>query len=187
MTSETKNPEDASVSPDSDSITKPIANPLGEPWVPPAETWKRRFTSSILTILIYVIVLYASVTKIEMLPAFLESVALNAIVFLLGTYGLVTIVVQSEVAHPFRELAGRIPFIGRWIYEETEREDRGLLSCPLCVGQWVGSLLPLAGMRLFSITDGSIGVRDLFVHGLVAAGFCWLLHVVTEKLGASEY
>lgn len=168
-------------------VTKTVSAAANvEPWVPPGTTWARRFLASAFTVLAYFGVLYVLVTKVAMLSSVASGMA-GAVLFFLGTYGLVTILVQSEIAQPFREALGRIPVIGPGIYEQTENEDHGLLSCPLCSGQWIGSLLPALGLQLFPIADGLLGVRDLFVHGLVGAAVCWLLHVVTEKLGASSY
>lgn len=117
--------------------------------------------------------------------------------FLMATFGVVSIAVDSGAAHPYRLLAGKIPIIGEGLYAERQEwnerarqwimvPDWGLLACAMCAGMWVGTLLAAFGISVFKVGDGAGGVRDLFGHGVAGSAFCWALHSVLHRLGAYE-
>jgi hypothetical protein len=121
----------------------------------------------------------------------------TGILFFLGAcFGLVTIAVDSGAAQPFRELAGRIPLLGKGLYTERQiwdepsrrwrqEPDWGLLTCAMCAGMWAGSILAALGINAFAIEAGTLcGMRDLFGHGLISSAVCWMLHSVLSRLGA---
>jgi hypothetical protein len=103
--------------------------------------------------------------------------------FLLAAYALTAIVVDSKIAWPFSELAGKIPIFGPGLYsEDKDGTQSGLLSCAMCTGMWTGAALAAAGISIYPIGDGLLGARDLVVHGIISSGASFAGHLVVEKL-----
>jgi hypothetical protein len=94
------------------------------------------------------------------------------LVWALTVHGLTQIVTVSRIARPLREAA--------------PPRVRALLSCPMCLGFWVGLGLSLSGLsplaRLVTWPGLARGVLD----GAAASAVCWAAHVVLARLGALE-
>lgn len=125
-----------------------------------------------------------------------RTTAPGLVVFLAVCFGLVTIAVDSGAAYPFRELAGKIPFVGKGLYSESQTwnpvtgkmdmlPDWGILTCPMCAGMWAGTILAGLGLNVFAISDGTAAaIRDLVAHGLMGSAWCWVMHAILNRLGA---
>jgi len=101
------------------------------------------------------------------------------VIFLFAIFALTTIITSSWIAQPIVEAVSRIPIIGPGLYSRDEEgNDHGLLSCPLCTGMWSGLALAAFGVAMYPI----VGMQDLATHGLVGAGWSFLLAHVIERL-----
>lgn len=125
-----------------------------------------------------------------------RSTAPGLIFFLGACFGLVVIAVDSAAAYPFRELAGKIPFLGKGLYVERKDwnqhtsqwesvPDWGLLTCAMCAGMWAGTILAALGLNVFPVSESAPwAIRDLVGHGLVGSAWCWIAHSILHRLGA---
>lgn len=107
----------------------------------------------------------------------------NPLIFMLVCYGLTSIVVESGISKPLRDLVGQIPLIGRTLYDPGDQTGPdGLLACPRCVGTWVGAMLPLLGVSAFALPAALSGSIAIAVHGFIGSAVCWILHIIAERL-----
>lgn len=95
------------------------------------------------------------------------------IAWLLFTYGLTLVVTGSRVTAPLRRLFSFSSVTAFWV------------SCPMCVGWWVGTVASLAGFSLLRVPVWPIVVNAV-ANGFCSAGWCWIVHVSLAKLGAEE-
>lgn len=118
------------------------------------------------------------------IPQFPAAILLLTFFFLFASFGLVTVVVESAIFTPFRDLSERIPVIGPVLYERDGdgNEIGGIFSCAMCAGMGVGILLAATGLALIPVPHNLIGSLILFLHGLLGVGINWLLHLVTLRL-----
>lgn len=110
----------------------------------------------------------------------------NLLLFLLGCYGVSNIAVESGATYPFRELAGKLPLVGRELYHEdgTQSPDWGVLACIMCTAMWVGTLLAAAGAGVFPVPASlGAGALALLLHGAMGSGFAYFVHVLVRWLG----
>lgn len=115
------------------------------------------------------------------------GVLMSPALFLLICFALVNIVSEAGVTYPFRELAAKIPLIGGDLYAEDAagKPEYGLLVCSMCLGLWMGTALSALGVRAFPVAAGGTdGMLALAVHGLLASGASFIVHVVLDRLGA---
>lgn len=151
----------------------------------PALTTEPSFTSqlthSLATISAFITLAIVS-TKLEWHKAsHLPSNGIGLSLFTVIVFGLVIITTFAAVSWPLRVLVGKIPVIGKILYEQREgMEAEGLLSCPLCTGMWIGSIVSVIGFSVFQIQNP----LDVIMHGFLGAGTTWLLYTITNKLGA---
>lgn len=106
-------------------------------------------------------------------------------VWVLVTYGLTLILTGSKLFAPARALltrscSTRFPWVCTFV------------SCPLCVGTWVGMGASLCG---FSLVAGISPAVPLFAQhaalriladGWAAGGACFACHVVLARMGAED-
>lgn len=98
--------------------------------------------------------------------------------FILGCYGLTTILVQSKIFKPLREsFKDTVPFIYT------------LLNCMMCTGFWVGVLMTIVfrfsiSYSLFS--NNTTNVFELLMYvlfdGAFISGLMWLMFLVQLNL-----
>jgi hypothetical protein len=98
--------------------------------------------------------------------------------YIMGCYGLTTILVQSKIFKPVREsFKESVPFI------------HSLLTCMMCTGFWVGVLITILfrfsiSYQLFS-TNGT-NVFELLSYvifdGAFTSGMMWLMFLVQLNL-----
>jgi hypothetical protein len=85
------------------------------------------------------------------------------IYYLLGCYGLTTIIVQSKIMKPFREM-----------FKDTVPFMYALLNCMMCTGFWVGILIS-TGFKYsiaYSIfSNGQTNIFELFAYSIFDGGF----------------
>lgn len=102
------------------------------------------------------------------------------ITWLLLVYGLTLILTESKLLEPVRTALG-------WCF----------LSCSMCMGWWVGLGIAMLGWPMPGLPvmeQLPLPVWVYFLHAVATAtesafassGWCWMVHVVLEKLGASE-
>jgi hypothetical protein len=93
-------------------------------------------------------------------------------VFLLVCLGTTNILATSRLlAGLRRRLERRSALAGYWA------------RCPMCMGVPVGMAWNLVGLDLgLDVTR----VVEVLVAGAVSSGWCWVLHVVLQRLGAGE-
>jgi hypothetical protein len=108
-------------------------------------------------------------------PRLTEPMAL--IVFALVTAGATHILVHSAISYPLSQLAGLIPVIGPGLYSDGDGKPKGLLSCSLCTGMWIGALMAALGFQAWS----GVGSVDYMAHGLVGAVAAGLASRVLPK------
>lgn len=97
----------------------------------------------------------------DVVSANLATSGVGLALYLLASWGAASLVIS--LAHPF---VRRCRF---WIVCK-------LLSCEMCLGAWLGFALSLAGY----------GFGEPLRDACAAAGFSWLMRVVTAKLGADD-
>lgn len=92
---------------------------------------------------------------------------------------ITTILVDSKITRPFRQLIGKIPGVGPELYQADAAGHGvdGLLACPMCVSPWVGVLLAAAGLRPWT---GS--ALDYGLQGAAGAAGTLLLYALYEFL-----
>lgn len=88
----------------------------------------------------------------------------------LVTYGITLVITGSKVAAPLRRL---------FSFSETLSH---FLTCPMCVGFWVGVALTAFGLGPLS---GSLPVAAI-LNGFASSALCWSAHVVLARLGAED-
>lgn len=108
------------------------------------------------------------------------SVNLSAIAFLIACFTLCTIIIESWIAAPLAQVAGRI---SSFLYDESDPSGpKGLLSCPLCLGMWVGPILAFLGLPFFAIPSSLLaGAFALAINGLVASGVAYFASGLLSK------
>lgn len=91
---------------------------------------------------------------------------MKAIIFILVSYGITSIVVYGSIFHS--------------IIEKTKGWVNDLLSCPLCFGTWVGFLI--WGVLAFFGIPSPVSeyyplpvFLDFFACGMLSAGGVWLI------------
>ena len=103
---------------------------------------------------------------------------MGLIFYLLGCYGLTTILVQSKIFKPVREFfKGTVPFI------------YSLLTCMLCTGFWVG-VLTSTGFKYsisYSIfSNGHTNLLELLLYtlfdGAIVSGIVYLMFLIQLNL-----
>jgi hypothetical protein len=93
--------------------------------------------------------------------------------WLLIVYGTTLAITGAKVTAPIRRLFSRSPELARFI------------SCPMCVGFWVGLAVSFALPQICPVQAGFW----LFVHlanSFAALAACWIFHVILAKLGAES-
>lgn len=93
------------------------------------------------------------------------SYLVNVLVWMLATFGLATIIVNSTIMAPFRDRVGKIsPFLGK------------LVNCILCTGFW--SAVFWSSLYWNPFTQYSpFGVLDLLFAGCVGCASTWLIYL----------
>lgn len=94
------------------------------------------------------------------------------LVWALAAHGLTQIVTVSRIARPIREAA--------------PPRLQALLSCPMCLGFWVGLALSLSGLSPLAVLVTWPGLARGVVDGAAASAVCWAAHVALARLGALE-
>ena len=98
--------------------------------------------------------------------------------FILGCYGLTTIIVQSKIMEPFREFwKNRVNFIHK------------LLNCMMCTGFWIGLFFTLGfkfspTYQLFSELHTNIiklATYSIFDASFIS-GIIWLIYLIQLNL-----
>ena len=141
----------------------------------------KRLGGSLLALAIF-FVLCCGLVGLSATPAIAGGVV-GVLAFLLVTHGATTIIVDSTVAAPFLELAGKIPVVGPGIYrEDPDGTNHGLLACSMCTGMWVGAIVAGLGISLWPTDTGWLGVRDLAFHGAASSAWCFAAHLLVEKV-----
>jgi len=141
-----------------------------------------------LAVTLVIFALYFGLVKVALLEHWtlanrIQSDVLGLSLFSLICFGLTVIVVFSAITWPLRMLAGRVPFLGKHLYEWQDPEPMGLLSCSLCTSFWIGSLISVLGVAVLPVT----GVLDVVANGLLGAGTTWLFYAITQKLGVYSH
>jgi hypothetical protein len=98
--------------------------------------------------------------------------------YLLGCYGLTTIIVQSKIMEPVR-----------LIFKETVSFMYKLLTCMMCTGFWVG-VLTSTGFKysvsysIFSVTNTNIFelISYTIFDGAIVSGVIWLTYLIQLNL-----
>ena len=92
--------------------------------------------------------------------------------FLLASYGTTNILTGGRICEPMRAwFTRRSRLAGHWV------------RCPMCIGLPVGmgwSLLVLAPVA------GLDPIRQCLVAGAASSGWCWMVHVVLQRLGKDD-
>lgn len=110
--------------------------------------------------------------------------------FLLSVYGLANAIAVLKAGKPVRFLAALVPprYPGRdhcgTPCARTPLLD--LVSCPACLGFWIGGLLSYTVFSPTAFMLGVTGLRGALVDGFAALAFCWIVHVILCRLGALE-
>jgi hypothetical protein len=104
---------------------------------------------------------------------------MSLIIFLLVTFGTTNIVTSSLLFFPIRDLAERIHSkLGYWS------------RCPMCFGFASGmtwSILGLWSINMPFVVPAVVQLLFSFITaGFASSGFCWFMHVMLVKMGASE-
>jgi hypothetical protein len=94
------------------------------------------------------------------------------IVWGLVVHGITQIVTVSRIARPVREAA--------------PPPLRAFLSCPMCLGFWVGLALSLSGLSPLAPFVSWPGLARAVADGAAASAVCWAAHVLLARLGALE-
>ena len=87
------------------------------------------------------------------------------IVWALFVFGVTLIVTGSTASAPLR----------RWITRDVSKTLGSFLSCPMCIGFWVGLIV---GFTRFALS------MNPFVDACAASALCWTWHLVLAKLDA---
>jgi hypothetical protein len=98
--------------------------------------------------------------------------------YLLGCYGLTTIIVQSKIMEPVRvSFKDTVPFMYK------------LLTCMMCTGFWVG-VITSTGFK-YSISysifaSGNTNILELICYtvfdGAIVSGIMWLVYLIQLNL-----
>jgi len=96
-------------------------------------------------------------------------------VWLLVVYGVTLAITGSKLTAGFRA----------WLYRHDFDRTYGFITCPMCVGFWVGlgswyvlpELCPVHAPLLYV---------TLLSNGFVASAACWAAHVILARLGAEK-
>jgi hypothetical protein len=173
----------------------PAAQPGAVPIVPPSTPFLVRLGGSAFAFAAY-FGMCAAIAASGVAQSAARAAPPGILFFLGACFGLVTIAVDSAAAYPFRELAGKLPIVGKGLYTERQvwdepsrhwrsEPDWGLLTCAMCAGMWAGTILAALGLNVFTIEPGfALGVRDLVGHGLIGSATCWIVHSLLSRLGA---
>lgn len=101
------------------------------------------------------------------------SVSERLLIAVLLVWGTTNIVSGSKLTSPLRDRL-----------QESNAKLGELANCYMCTGFWVGCVVSMVGFGVAkSIAPGLIGV---IADGFIASGSTWIIHVVLERLGASE-
>lgn len=100
------------------------------------------------------------------------------IFYILGCYGLTTIIVQSKIMKPFRMFFKKnVPFIFK------------LLNCMMCTGFWVGALTSIVfrySISYFLFFNNTPNLFNLFSYIIFDAAFIsgvvWLIYLIQLNL-----
>lgn len=101
------------------------------------------------------------------------SVSERLLIAVMLVWGTTNIVSGSKLTRPLRDRL-----------QESNARLGELANCYMCTGFWIGCLWSVLGFGIAkSIAPVWIGV---IADGFMMSGSTWIIHVVLEKLGASE-
>ena len=93
------------------------------------------------------------------------SYLVDVLVWVLATFGMTTIIVNSTVMLPVRNVVSKVsPFLGK------------LINCILCMGFWVGVFWGVLSFNPFEQYHSSIFL-DLLFAGCVGSATSWLIYL----------
>lgn len=95
-------------------------------------------------------------------------------IFLMASYGVTNIITGGSIFAPLRAyLSGH-----KWL---VIRKLGELISCPLCLSFWVGTVWHWV---LFDAdTDSDL---EWVAFGAMASGFVWIVYVIMQRLGEDK-
>lgn len=91
--------------------------------------------------------------------------------WLLVVYGTTLAITGAKVTAPIRRLFSRSPRLAHFV------------SCPMCVGFWVGLAVSFALPSICPVQSGSRPFV-LLANSFAALAASWIFHVILSKLGA---
>lgn len=102
---------------------------------------------------------------------------INFVIWIIICYGLMNIIVFSELFEPLRNYIDRLGC--KWKFFNFIHE---LITCPMCISVWIGFLF---GVALYSPSHIFLNVNTYyswFLDGLLASGGVWIINSIVEFL-----
>jgi hypothetical protein len=102
---------------------------------------------------------------------------MKIIIWILICYGLMNIIVFSQLFEPLRNYINKLGYkwkIFNLLYE--------LITCPMCISVWIGFIF---GLVLYSPSHLFLDINTYyswFLDGLLASGSVWIINTIVEFL-----